>query len=153
MWWILSLLLLIVPSLEIWVLIQLTYLMPLSTIVLQCIVTLAAGVWLMQGENFSLWTLVESELRNRRVPAEEVMADLLLWVGGILLVVPGLLTDALGLVIFVPAVRQESIRWLRKSMLKTMGRPPLESQFQFEQVIFSEKQCLQELYKESVRSQ
>ena len=101
--------------------------MPLSTIFLQCIVTLAAGVWLMQGENFSLWTLVESELRNRRVPAEEVMADLLLWVGGVLLVVPGLLTDALGLVIFVPAVRQESIRWLRKSMLKSMGRPPLES--------------------------
>jgi UPF0716 family protein affecting phage T7 exclusion len=55
------------------------------------------------------------------------MADLLLWVGGVLLVVPGLLTDALGLVIFVPAVRQESIRWLRNSMLKTMGRPPLES--------------------------
>ena len=81
----------------------------------------------MQGENFSLWTLVESELRNRRVPAEEVMADLLLWVGGVLLVVPGLLTDALGLVIFIPAVRQESIRRLRNSMLKTMGRSPLES--------------------------
>ena len=101
--------------------------MPLSTIFLQCIVTLAAGVWLMQGENFSLWTLVESELRNRRIPAEEVMADLLLWIGGVLLVVPGLLTDALGLVIFVPTVKQESIRWLRNSMLKTMGRPPLES--------------------------
>jgi len=127
MWWILSLLLLIVPSLEIWVLIQLTYLMPLSTIFLQCIVTLASGVWLMQGENFSLWTLVESELRNRRVPAEEVMADLLLWVGGVLLVVPGLLTDALGLVIFVPAVRQYIIRWLRNSMLITIGSPPLES--------------------------
>ena len=126
MWWILSLLLLIVPSLEIWVLIQLTYLMPLSTIFLQCIVTLAAGVWLMQGENFSLWTLVESELRNRRVPAEEVMADLLLWVGGVLLVVPGLLTDALGLVIFIPAVRQESIQWLRKRMQESLGLPQLE---------------------------
>lgn len=126
MWWILSLLLLIVPSLEIWVLIQLTYLMPLSTIFLQCIVTLAAGVWLMQGENFSLWTLVESELRNRRVPAEEVLADLLLWVGGVLLVVPGFLTDALGLVIFIPAVRQESIQWLRKRMQESLGLPQLE---------------------------
>ena len=126
MWWILSLLLLIVPSLEIWVLIQLTYLMPLSTIFLQCIVTLAAGVWLMQGENFSLWTLVESELRNRRVPAEEVLADLLLWVGGVLLVVPGFLTDALGLVIFIPVVRQESIQWLRKRMQESLGLPQLE---------------------------
>ena len=126
MWWILSLVLLVVPSLEIWLLMQLTYLMPLSTIFLQCVVTFAAGVWLMQGENFSLWTLVESELRNRRVPTEEVLADLLLWGGGVLLIVPGFLTDALGLVIFIPAVRQESIQWLRKRMQESLGLPQLE---------------------------
>tara|TARA_B100001245_G_scaffold169050_1_gene128116 strand:- start:848 stop:1231 length:384 start_codon:yes stop_codon:yes gene_type:complete len=126
MWWILSLVLLVVPSLEIWLLMQLTYLMPLSTIFLQCVVTLAAGAWFMQGENFSLWTLVESELRNRRVPTEEVLADLLLWGGGVLLIVPGFLTDALGLVIFIPAVRQESIQWLRKRMQESLGLPQLE---------------------------
>ena len=126
MWWILSLVLLVVPSLEIWLLMQLTYLMPLSTIFLQCVVTLAAGAWLMQGENFSLWTLVESELRNRRVPTEEVLADLLLWGGGVLLIVPGFLTDALGLVIFIPAVRQESIQWLRKRIQESLGLPQLE---------------------------
>ena len=100
--------------------------MPLSTIFLQCVVTLAAGAWLMQGENFSLWTLVESELRNRRVPTEEVLADLMLWGGGVLLIVPGFLTDALGLVIFIPAVRQESIQWLRKRMQESLGLPQLE---------------------------
>ena len=126
MWWILSLVLLVVPSLEIWLLMQLTYLMPLSTIFLQCVVTLAAGAWFMQGENFSLWTLVESELLNRRVPTEEVLADLLLWGGGVLLIVPGFLTDALGLVIFIPAVRQESIQWLRKRMQESLGLPQLE---------------------------
>lgn len=125
MWWILSILLLVVPSIEIWVLMQLTYFMPLSTIFLQCIVTMVAGVWLMRGENFSLWTLVESELRNRRVPTEEVFADLLLWCGGVLLIVPGLLTDALGLVIFIPVVREESISWLRKRVQKSLGQLPL----------------------------
>ncbi len=105
---------------------ELTYIMPLSTIFLQCVVTLAAGVWLMQGENFSLWSLVESELRNKRLPAEEVLADLLLLGGGVLLIVPGLLTDALGLVIFIPAVRQESIRLLRNRMRKTLNLPALE---------------------------
>jgi len=125
MWWVLSILLLVVPSIEIWVLMQLTYFIPLSTIFLQCVVTIAAGLWLMQGDNFSLWTLVESELRNRRVPTEEVFADLSLWCGGALLIVPGLLTDALGLVIFIPVVRDESIRWLRKRVQKSLGPPPL----------------------------
>lgn len=123
MWWILSLLLFVVPSLEIWVLMQLTFFMPLSTIFLQCVVTLAGGVWLMQDENFSLLTLVQSELRNRRVPAEEIFADLLLWCGGVLLIVPGLLTDALGIVIFIPVVRQESIRWIRKRFQNFLELP------------------------------
>ena len=117
----LLLLLFFVPVLEILILMQLNYIMPLSTIFLQCVVTLAAGVWLMQGENFSLWTLVESELHNKRLPAEEVLADLLLLGGGVLLIVPGLLTDALGLAIFIPAVRQECIQLIRKRMKKSLN--------------------------------
>ena len=117
----LILLLFFVPVLEILILMQLNYIMPLSTIFLQCVVTLAAGVWLMQGENFSLWTLVESELHNKRLPAEEVLADLLLLGGGVLLIVPGLLTDALGLAIFIPAVRQECIQLIRKRMNKSLN--------------------------------
>ena len=117
----LILLLFFVPVLEILILMQLNYIMPLSTIFLQCVVTLAAGVWLMQGENFSLWTLVESELHNKRLPAEEVLADLLLLGGGVLLIVPGLLTDALGLAIFIPAVRQECIQLIRKRIKKSLN--------------------------------
>ena len=118
---ILILLLFFVPVLEILILIQLNYIMSLSTIFLQCVVTLAAGIWLMQGENFSLWTIIESELHNNRLPAEEVVADLLLLGGGVLLVVPGLLTDALGLAVFIPAVRQECIELIRKSMRKSLN--------------------------------
>ena len=118
---ILILLLFFVPVLEILILMQLNYIMPLSTIFLQCVVTLSAGVWLMQGENFSLWTLVESELHNKRLPAEEVLADLLLLGGGVLLIVPGLLSDALGLAIFIPAVRQECIQLIRKRMKKSLN--------------------------------
>ena len=117
----LILLLFFVPVLEILILMQLNYIMPLSTIFLQCVVTLAAGAWLMQGENFSLWTLVESELHNKRLPAEEVLADLLLLGGGVLLIVPGLLTDALGLAIFIPAVRQECIQLIRQRMKNSLN--------------------------------
>ena len=118
---ILILLLFFVPVVEILILMQLNYIMPLSTIFLQCVVTLAAGVWLIQGEIFFLWTLVESELHNKRLPAEEVLADLLLLGGGVLLIVPGLLTDALGLAIFIPAVRQECIQLIRKRMKKSLN--------------------------------
>ena len=118
---ILILLLFFVPVLEILILMQLNYIMPLSTIFLQCVVTLAAGVWLMQGEHISLWTIVESELHNNRLPAEEIVADLLLLGGGVLLIIPGLLTDALGLAIFIPALRQECIQLIRIRMKRSLN--------------------------------
>ena len=77
-WLILILLLFFIPVLEILILMQLNSIMSLSTIILQCVVTLSAGMWLIQGEQFSLWTIVESELHNNRLPTEEVVADLLL---------------------------------------------------------------------------
>ena len=118
---ILILLLFFVPVLEILILMQLNYIMSLSTIFLQCVATLAAGLWLIRGEHFSLWTIVESELHNSRLPAEEVVADLLLLGGGILLVVPGLLTDALGLALFIPVIRLECIQLIRDCMKKSLN--------------------------------
>ena len=118
---ILILLLFFVPVLEILILMQLNYIIPLSTIFLQCVVTLAAGLWLMQDEYFSLWTIVESELHNNRLPTEEVVADLLLLGGGVLLIVPGLLTDALGLAVFIPTVRQACIQLIRNRMRKSLN--------------------------------
>ena len=118
---VLILLLFFVPVMEILILMQLNYIMPLSTIILQCVVTMVAGVWLMQGEYFSLWPIVESELQNNRLPAEEVVADLLLLGGGVLLMVPGLLTDGLGLAVFIPAVRQECIQLIRRRMRKSLN--------------------------------
>ena len=122
---ILSILLFVLPCIEIWIFINLTFLMPLSTILLQSIVTMAAGIWLVQGENISLWTLIKSELLNKRIPTEELLDDLIIWCGGILLIVPGLITDALGIVIFIPAIRQEIIKWIKNRMKKSLGLPPL----------------------------
>ena len=118
---ILILLLFFVPVLEILILMQLNYIMPLSTIFLQSIVTLAAGLLLMRNEHFKLWTIVQSELQNNRLPAEEFVADLLLLGGGILLIVPGLVTDALGLALFIPSVRQECIQLIRGNMKKSLN--------------------------------
>ena len=125
MWFIMSILLFFIPSIEIWILIQMTYYIPLTTIFLQCLITIAAGFWLMETDNFSLWILVQSEIRNKRVPSEEVFADLFAWSGGALLIVPGILTDAFGLVLFVPVVRNESIRFIRQLLNKSLGHPPL----------------------------
>ena len=76
----------------------------LGTILLSS-VTAVGGLWLMREEDFSIWTLVEVELQQRRLPTDELWQAFLLWLAGGLLLVPGVLTDALGLSLTVPDIR------------------------------------------------
>ena len=114
--WVLTLTLFLVPVLEITLLLLLGELLPLVSLFTLCGVTAAAGWWLMRGEDFSVWTLIETELQNNRLPTEELLNDFLLWTCGMLLVVPGVVTDALGFLLLVPVCREELVRWFRQQM-------------------------------------
>ena len=85
----------------------------LGTILLSS-VTAVGGLWLMREEDFSIWTLVEIELQQRRLPTDELWQAFLLWLAGGLLLVPGVLTDALGLSLTVPDIRSALIDQLNR---------------------------------------
>ena len=85
----------------------------LGTILLSS-VTAVGGLWLMREEDFSIWTLVEVELQQRRLPTDELWQTFLLWLAGWLLLVPGVLTDALGLSLTVPDIRSALIDQLNR---------------------------------------
>ena len=113
---VLTLVLFLVPVLEITLLLLLAELLPLISLFTLCGVTAGAGWWFMRGEDFSLWTLIATELQNRRLPTEELLNDFLLWICGMLLVVPGVVTDALGFLLLVPVCREELAQWIRQQM-------------------------------------
>ena len=85
----------------------------LGTILLSS-VTAVGGLWLMREEDFSIWTLVEVELQQRRLPTDELWQAFLLWLAGGLLLVPGVLTDAFGLSLTVPDIRSALIDQLNR---------------------------------------
>ena len=85
----------------------------LGTILLSS-VTAVGGLWLMREEDFSIWTLVEVELQQRRLPTDELWQAFLLWLAGGLFLVPGVLTDALGLSLTVPDIRSALIDQLNR---------------------------------------
>jgi len=85
----------------------------LGTILLSSI-TAFGGLWLMREEDFSIWTLVEVELQQRHLPTDELWQAFLLWLAGGLLLVPGILTDALGLSLTIPDIRSTLIDQLNR---------------------------------------
>ena len=110
----------LIPLLEIWILILLGLGTGLTSVFIFCSVTALGGWWLMRKEDFSLWILIETEMQNLRLPTEEVLHDFIIWFCGLVLIMPGLLTDGLAVVLLVPIVREEGIRWVRQKMRRRL---------------------------------
>ena len=56
-------LILIIPLVEIWILIQIGVAASLNAVFILCVISAGAGWLLMRGEDFSIWTLIETELQ------------------------------------------------------------------------------------------
>ena len=78
------------------------------------LITGGAGWWFAGREGLDLWTELESDVQNGRVPTEEGLDAMLVVIGGWALIVPGLLTDALGVALLLPPLRQSAIAPMRR---------------------------------------
>ncbi|MBF0236472.1 MAG: FxsA family protein [SAR324 cluster bacterium] len=116
--------LLIVPLIEIGLLIQLSRIMPVISIFLVCGITALLGLWLMRNENYTIWTLIESDIQNQRLPSEEILNDFLVWFSGLILLLPGLLTDGLGIMLIFPEIRKTIIEATRKFLKNKFQMSP-----------------------------
>lgn len=102
--WVLTLVLLVVPLLEVGMLVQMRW--PVLLIVLECSATAALGWYFARGEDWSLWTELESDVQNGRVPTQEGVDAMLVLIGAWGLIVPGLITDLAGMALLVPPLRR-----------------------------------------------
>lgn len=112
--WVLAVLFLVVPWMEIWLLMSLDVALPV--IVVQGAASAAVGWWFARGEDLSLWSDLESDIQNRRVPTEEGLDAMLTILGGWALIVPGWITDLAGAAVLVPAVRRLLIHPIRNAI-------------------------------------
>ena len=104
----------VVPIVEITVAIQVAHSIGgLNTIFLLLLFSLA-GAWLAKREGFSVLRRMQEQLENRMVPTDELIEGALVFVGGVLLVVPGFVTDTFGLLLLIPPTRHIAVRALRR---------------------------------------
>lgn len=102
---ILVLLFLLLPIAEIYVIIQVGQVIGAWWTVLLLIAISLAGAWLVKREGRRVWRELMDSTRSARVPARELADAALVVVGGTLLVTPGFITDAIGLLLILPITR------------------------------------------------
>jgi UPF0716 protein FxsA len=90
-----------------------TWIGVLDTIGLLLLVSIL-GAWLVKRQGMGLARRVQAELQAGRVPGASLVDGLLLLIAGLLLVVPGFVSDAFGLLLLLPPVRALVRAWLRR---------------------------------------
>lgn len=63
------------------------------------------GLWALRSQGRVAWRRLSDAVAARRPPAREVLNGALVLLGGTLMMVPGFITDALGLLLLLPPTR------------------------------------------------
>lgn len=125
----LALLFIGLPLLELYILIKIGgYLGAFLTIAL-IIFTGIVGLLLARLEGLRTLRQIRQNLSQGIVPAEEMVDSVLIFVGGILFVVPGVITDIAALVLLIPFTRTIFKRWLRRRFDRAVERGNVRLQY------------------------
>jgi UPF0716 protein FxsA len=101
-----------VPLLEIYVLIQVGQVIGPWWTILLLVVASVLGAWLIRREGGRAWRGLTEALQTGRMPARELADGALILVGGTLMLAPGFVTDAVGVLLILPVTRPVARRLL-----------------------------------------
>lgn len=104
----------LIPVIELYLLIKVGTVIGGFNTILLVILTGFAGAWLARMEGMNTMFKVRRNLDQGLMPAEELLDALIILIAGLVLITPGLMTDAFGLMLLWPVTRNRFKRFLRK---------------------------------------
>jgi UPF0716 protein FxsA len=122
MFWILFLAFTLIPVCEIYLLIRVgEHIGALRTILL-VIGTGFAGAYLARLQGMQTMLRVRINLQQGVMPTDELLDALLIFIAGIVLLTPGFLTDAAGLLLLIPETRNLFKDYLKRKFKKMVDQ-------------------------------
>lgn len=114
--WLLFLLFIVLPIVEVYLLVQIGQAIGLRYTVAIIIGTGILGAFLAKTQGFRAWRDVQRATAQGRMPGVELGAGALFLVGAAFLLTPGVITDGVGFLLMVPTVRRWSARRLARML-------------------------------------
>jgi UPF0716 protein FxsA len=107
-----------VPLIEVLILIKLGSLFGFWPTIFLVIGTGILGAYLAKLYGLTIWYKIQKDLQAGLMPADKLVDGLLILIGGIVLLTPGLLTDILGFMLLIPFTRNYFKRFAKKKFQK-----------------------------------
>lgn len=110
------------PFLEIYLIVQLGQLIGAAWTLAILLGEALLGLWLVRREGSRAWKALNESFASGKTPSGELADTALILVGGVLLVVPGFVTDVFGLLFLLPFTRPLARKVLAFFVARRMSR-------------------------------
>lgn len=121
--WALVVLFVVMPLAEIFVLIQVGQVIGPWWTILLLVADSIIGGWLIRREGGRAWRALTTALQSGSMPARELADAALILIGGTLMLSPGFVTDAFGVLMILPFTRPIARRLLTKVVARRLAAP------------------------------
>ncbi len=113
----------LIPLLELYILIKLGSAMGLLNTLALVVLTGLAGAYLAKMQGMQTMIRIRTQMQAGNMPAEDLIDAAIIFVAGVVLLTPGILTDIAGLLLLFPVTRFYFKRWARKKIDAWMKQP------------------------------
>src|SRR5947209_5320602 len=115
------LLLIVWPVAEVYVAIEVAGAIGGLLTVLLLVASWPVGSWALRSQGSAAWTRFRAETAAGRPPGRSVLDGAMILIGGVLLIIPGFISDAVGIILLLPPsrslARRAVTRRLRRRVL------------------------------------
>jgi UPF0716 protein FxsA len=106
------------PVAEIWIFIEMGHAIGWIQAILLGIVTSMAGAILLRVQGFAAMNRFLEDVERGELPVATVLDGMGIFLAGVLLMLPGFLSDVFGLLLFIPPLRRRLTAWLFRQVLQ-----------------------------------
>lgn len=112
----------VISFLELYVLIAVGSVLGAFFTIFLIIASAALGSFLLKQQGLATWKRLQATIARHETPAYELMEGFLILLGGALLLTPGFITDAVGLMCLLPTLRQKVIALIMQHYFSPSAR-------------------------------
>ena len=118
----LILLFILVPVVELYLLIKVGQFLGAWNTILLVIITGVLGAALAKMEGMRVLTSMQQDMAKAQMPTDKIIDGVLVLIGGLLLLTPGILTDILGLSLIIPFFRTLLREPIKKKFMASFNK-------------------------------
>ena len=111
----------VVPAVELYLLLKIGQIIGAIETMLVIILTGIVGSYMAKREGLSVFAQIRSDAAEGVPPTDGLIEGFLVFIGGVLLITPGVLTDFFGFALIAPWSRRALAPWLRRSVMKRVN--------------------------------